>query len=684
MRINKIKLNNIRSYVDQEIVFPANSLLLSGDIGSGKSTILLSIEFSLFGSQRGILTGSSLLRNGAKSGYVELDFDVDSKNIIIKRTLKKESNIVQDSGFVVIDGVKKEAGPMELRQIILDLLNYPQEFLTKSKSLIYRYTVYTPQEEMKQILLGSGELRADILRRVFGVEKYKVIRENSKILASRLKEKKKELSGMVSDLESKLSDKRISEGALSELSKESIRLVSESDELKVRIDSKKESLKKIADRIDMLREVKKEIELNSIKLENNLNRERDINLEVQDIEKQIRTLEKELAVKLGLGDVLKMIAEKEAELKVVENEISEINNKLSEYKVMEDNSRKIKSSLISLEICPLCRQKVSREHKHSIFDAEDKKTGEYASNLSLYKEKLIESRGKYDHYKKELAELSERKSLIEVNKIKKRSVNDKSDNRKKLLESLTKIKEEIKKLSQSKELMESKLAEFEGVEERYREEERTLSQLLEKEKILGLDTAAIKAKIEGIKGIIENLAQEIGKKLKIKEHIDYLENINNLIDQNLVLILENIEKQVMMKIYFDFNSFFRKWFSLLMKEENLDVKLDEEFTPVIEQNGYNVDYVHLSGGEKTAIALAYRLSLNQVINNLVTAIKTSDLLILDEPTDGFSDEQLDRIRLVLEELKINQVIIVSHEPKIESFVENVIRLKKEDHISRVV
>ena len=56
-------------------------------------------------------------------------------------------------------------------------------------------------------------------------------------------------------------------------------------------------------------------------------------------------------------------------------------------------------------------------------------------------------------------------------------------------------------------------------------------------------------------------------------------------------------------------------------------------------------------------------------------------LILDEPTDGFSDEQLDRMRLVLDQLNANQVIIVSHESKIESFVDNVIRLRKIDHVS---
>lgn len=63
MKIKRITLDNIRSYEHQEITFPEGSVLLSGDIGSGKTSILLGIEFALFGLQPG-QKGSSILRNG--------------------------------------------------------------------------------------------------------------------------------------------------------------------------------------------------------------------------------------------------------------------------------------------------------------------------------------------------------------------------------------------------------------------------------------------------------------------------------------------------------------------------------------------------------------------------------------------------------------------------------------------
>ena len=111
--------------------------------------------------------------------------------------------------------------------------------------------------------------------------------------------------------------------------------------------------------------------------------------------------------------------------------------------------------------------------------------------------------------------------------------------------------------------------------------------------------------------------------------------------------------------------------------------MDEEFTPIVMQNGYETEVGSLSGGEKTSLALAYRLALNKVINDVIENIKTKDLIILDEPTDGFSSEQLDKVREVVDLLGLQQIIIVSHETKIETFVDNVIRVRKEEHVSSV-
>ena len=199
MKVKKISLNNIRSYKDQEILFPEGSTLLSGDIGSGKTSILLGIEFSLFGLQPG-QKGSSLLRNGEDEGGVKIEFEVDEKEVIIERTLKRGKSISQDYCSIIVDGAKKEVSVTELKTMVLDLLNYPMEF-AKKQNFLYRFTVYTPQEEMKQIILQDPDTRINTLRHVFGIDKYKKILENTSILLTKLREEKRMKEGITSTLE---------------------------------------------------------------------------------------------------------------------------------------------------------------------------------------------------------------------------------------------------------------------------------------------------------------------------------------------------------------------------------------------------------------------------------------------------------------------------------------------------
>ena len=148
MQIKKIRLKNIRSYEDEEIKIPDGITLLSGNIGSGKSTILLSIDFVLFGIRRGELDGSSLLRNGADTGYIILDLIINNKQISIKRILKKTSaGITQSAGYLTVNDITKELTPVELKQRILELLNYPQEIYQRKdcKYVLTKMVVFRKQ-----------------------------------------------------------------------------------------------------------------------------------------------------------------------------------------------------------------------------------------------------------------------------------------------------------------------------------------------------------------------------------------------------------------------------------------------------------------------------------------------------------------------------------------------------------
>jgi exonuclease SbcC len=180
---------------------------------------------------------------------------------------------------------------------------------------------------------------------------------------------------------------------------------------------------------------------------------------------------------------------------------------------------------------------------------------------------------------------------------------------------------------------------------------------------------------------IESLNKKI---VELKERVDkiiFTDQIGTWLNHHFIPSLEQIESQVLISVKEEFNRLFQKWFYLLIEVGDIDVEIDEFFTPVVNQSGYRLEVDSLSGGEKTSIALAYRLALNEIIRRMI--MLEDNLLILDEPTDGFSKEQLVQIKYVLEELSAAQVIVVSHEKELEGFVETIFRVVKESEKSQV-
>lgn len=147
--------------------------------------------------------------------------------------------------------------------------------------------------------------------------------------------------------------------------------------------------------------------------------------------------------------------------------------------------------------------------------------------------------------------------------------------------------------------------------------------------------------------------------------------------------VESIERSRLAQINETFNCFFQQWFTDLIAEEEISVRVDEAFTPLVEQDGYEVDADGLSGGERTSLALAYRLALNTIVRKEIGADQDS-LLILDEPTDGFSAAQLYRLRDILLDAGCDQLIMVSHEKELEGFVDTLYQVTKEDGVSSVI
>ncbi|MBT3406326.1 SMC family ATPase [Candidatus Woesearchaeota archaeon] len=822
MILKSLKLENIRSYLCEKIDFPEGSLLLSGDIGSGKSTVLQAIEFALFGTRRDQLSAESLLRHGEIQGSVELAFNIKGEDISIRRNLRKtKDSIKQEAGFIIRDNVKKEATAIELKTIIIEMLGYPQDLVSKSKSMVYRYTVYTPQEDMKSIIYDDKETRLNTLRKVFGIDKYKLIKENAVTYVRTLKEKRKELEGRFADLAGKLKQKELYEEESKRITKDVEIITPTIRTLKEQITQKKELIQQGEDNVKRFLDTKKKIlvaeekvlahtqqikkqqewierldveilsinnKLSTMKIDENPINSDQIDAEIEELQTKIQSKEKkeselnailnstkesvkiiqeEITIKeskLKLLnkkkddlDIIKLEVESkkivEEELNIINKELDELKAKINECTININLSTKTKEDISSLDTCPTCIQPVTTEHKTKITETEDGKIATHSKEKDTLTSELTEKENKIKSLKEQLITLQEKEKnflilkselenlkeiqneitqketqrqdtnkkaeelerqinslkmlntealLAQINKKKEllkthqdtilkikekshleQSLKSKNNDKTRLRSQRDNLQEETNALLNLKITLEKRVSELKECEVTYENLRHDLEQISKQEKEVEIKHAQLTQNLSNINKVLEDINDEVKLKVCFKEKAQKVAQIQNWLEEYFVNLVTLMEKQIMSKVYHQFNNLFSEWFNLIIEDEMLSAKLDEEFTPVVMQNGYETNVRSLSGGEKTALALSYRLALNKVINDVISEINTKDLIILDEPTDGFSAEQLDRVRDVIQQLKMRQIIVVSHESKVESFVESVLKITKDNHVSTI-
>lgn len=800
MLLQQLKLENIRSYTNQTITFPSGSTILAGDIGSGKSTILLAIEFALFGTSRPDLPAEALLRKGANNGSVELQFVLDREEIIIKRNLKRDKDgIKQTAGYVLINDLKKELMPIELKAEMIAKLGYPEEFITKNKNYLFRYTVYTPQEEMKLILQDEPEARLDVLRKAFNIDKYKTVRENLQYYLRILRQNQNVLQAKTEPYEEQKQKLERLNLELEQILKLLAELTPQLHSQKEQWQQQKEILetleqqqqvywqkvqqqKHLAATITEKKQLQQQLKLKTEQIERQL---KELllpeSLNQEEIEQQLKALEEQKNLILTansrqqerLNYLQKLIQETQQNLRLEEAQLSsqgekelliekltteiqakeswqkksleleeyftELSRQIASHKTLINQSLELKNKIQSLAQCPTCLQEVTMSHKQEILTVEEEKIRtaerlltEYDHRLNMIlvqrtaarnnlqqfsqqenmliklkveQQRAVERQTALTRMKEQLLAWNKEKEEVEINsqqwpiaKVKEldRQVQQSrlllqqyqqqqylERNRTELLKQETELTENLQQLQSRLITLEQELETQKDVSIKINEQKITVNHLAQKEQELQLLEMRFQTQKQNLQQQQQELQLSLQRLQELKNSLKQLQELHYWLEEHFLNLTYTIEKQVMLNIHHLFSQLFQEWFSILIEDGNMSSRLDDAFTPVIEQNGYEIDFANLSGGERTSAALAYRLALNKVINEVIPQIKTKDLLILDEPTDGFSSEQLDKVREVLERLNLKQTLIVSHESKIETFVDNVIRVRKEGQVSGV-
>jgi len=799
MILNSLVINNIRSYDHEEVVFPRGISLFEGDIGSGKSTILMAIEFALFGL--GSHKGESLLAKKSEIGYVILEFSVDNEKYEIKRELKrKSSGVNQDpkNSWIKIDGVTEPLSPSELKQRVLQILKFNEPADPKAESKIFRYAIFTPQEAMKEVLSDSKK-RLETIRKAFGIEDYSIAQSNAKEILSKIKTKSAVFAERFSDisqLESEINEsqkmiinlkskKSQNENKMKSLESEEKTKLKELKELqdknnnKVKLELKKESLEERIEsdkkRVETIEQEFAEFELElkdkNTKFEKLMEIKKpetkksipNIELEIKKFQKKNDELIKSESEKNSLEIDINRLKEKfgekiqsdessinsilndlETEKESLEKFADEISEKLDKVKGQQVQKQTLKESLqkeiekfTSLgNACPTCKQEITEIHHHNLVDEKQNDVDALSKELETITDSFFESKKKsseinqklesYEHEIEEISKIlprieeynskSDRYNQLDLGIIELKKNSPYGDNP---VEYLTELKDELVRFEgvtaqmiqivdakqkiektivnhqQEVDLIDSqnsqRLSELEEIEkkltsidesEKISEKEDELNSM--RKEILQV-SSVIAATSENLKNQNKKVKENESKVIESKKwetKYKKFDQFGQWLEIFFIPTISQIEKQVLLSILQNFNETYTRWYSILVEDPTKESRIDENFTPIINQDGYDQEIGYLSGGEKTSIALAYRLTLNSLIRKETESMK-SNLLILDEPTDGFSKNQLGKIREILDELKSEQIVLVSHEKELETYVDNILYVSRENGISKI-
>ena len=692
MKIDSILIENIRSHVKTYIKFSEGFNCLVGGLGAGKSSILYAIDFALFGDPIG-RSYEYLLREGADVGRVALKFIENGKEYTLWRGLRRRGNrISQDAeqlklfrGEKLIAEMKNEAVTEQLKSII----GIDKE--------IFRDIMWVRQERLKEILDMTPTERRKRLDQLFGVSDYETswanLRSiqrwyeseqrtlerdpdviNMESMQSMYDEAVKELSIREAELEEARKQLQEAELRFKEaltrlegvmaLRRESEKLKAKEAELKAKIGSLEGICARLA------REIKeRRIRVNNLeeRLEALNIREEALRKSLKDLDLPTNISQEEL--QSHINSIIEQISSIQGEEENVRNEIRRATQRIT--------------NLIKENRCPLCLQPLPPEYK-------DRLIKNLYQEISDYKQQLNE-------LEKNIRELGNLRSNLftifsnlQTIQPKKEEIARHLKNERNLLngalQELSEKEREIKTLKRQLLTLQSKIREFdysklEEAQRLYNEAMEKHSSLKYKVQNLEAQKSEIMLRLKSLKERLDTAQSKIERLEKVKKILGFIEEARQAY------------RSIQPKIRRDFIKYLERVIQHILDDlagsdgPSLTVKIDENYTPIIiGEEGYERNVLNISGGERTFLALAYRLGVGQLIMHIKSGRGLS-MLLLDEPTEslGREDGSIDRLAELISRLKtVEQVIAVTHSEAFAEKADYVIRVEKREGRSTIL
>jgi exonuclease SbcC len=670
--VRRLTLKNIRSYNDGEetaLDLPEGVVLFEGDIGSGKSTLLHAIEFALFGFSD--LKGSHLLSERKQSGRVSITFESGGTEYTILRHLRaRGEGIIQEDCYISTNEERTKLSPSDLKERVVSILGFNEPTHPKAESLVYRYAVFTPQEKMKDILVQNPEDRMHVIRRILGAQSYQIAAENSETIERAIKDIAHDLNRESEDLEAREDELKAAAEGIADLERElpmlkdaqakASRLVITTEAEWKQYLGQKEALSRAEATVPRLRE---DIS--------------DVTDEINEHEQTLKDLEARLADEImPVIRRFESMPKQESEARQIQSRLDTERERLAQLSsskaALEGDLRRARD-LVARGVCPLCGQKISGDmsarSEHSEQELAGVETQLHAATVSITS--LTAELERATDY--ESAESDYARAQKDENRV---STEIKAARRK--------LQKATEKLAQRKAELNTanlQIKEMSGIYDKLAELQKKLDGARELDKQASLGLSRAHADLENGRKDLVRLNAEVAKMRAARARSKHLGRYQSWLSSFFRPTVKLIESQTLIQAAARFNEHFQRFFASLVDDSDMVVRVREDFTPVFERQGFEQDYEALSGGERTSMALAYRFALNSVVRESLLA--QPELVILDEPTDGFSKEQIYKMRGLLEELDSRQVILVSHEKELESIADHIYQVEKKNGTSTV-
>jgi len=704
MIIKAIWLHNIRSYKDEIIAFPEKGItVIYGDIGSGKTSILGAIGFALFGNVPGAPsdplarfanpTARDLLRRGASKGFIRLWIKSGGKDIIIHREIQETGRTVQDKGgWILVAGKNVEPGlkhlsATEMRSYIMELLGLPEE-KTRARSRVFASAIYVPQFGVHSVLTVSGEERSEIVNRVLNLYKYSLAKNRIDTLKSVIRRKiERELRIKERELEIEISKEHEIKKNIEKLEREMLELKRKLKELSEKIDAKNkeaeelekrvlEKQKEISEletyskRVEELNIAKEELleeigEKNTAEILKELNESREklseIFKEIEKLEKLRNNISSEIS---SLQSALNAkIKSKESVISKLQLKKGELNKLIERLREIEDLERKGK--------CPVCKQPVTHTHAKELKNGIKSKVTKVESEIKELSNKV---KALENGIKSLENTINEKNNVLkEVNNRYSTALTDYKEANSKVTKlsvlyekakKLEEISSELKVLQEKLSRKEHVIKEYNRLKQKLEDIKKEHAELTEEYRSASEDYGRVRGELKGLREMLKQIDEKKEKLNEIRAEINKYTRYLNFVNKYILSIISEVERYVKNRAFSAFREEFMKIFKTLMSGyENIDVEIKPDFSLSFKAkiDGVLKTIETPSGGQLTCISLAYRLALNRVARSMIPQL-SKGLLILDEPTYGFSPERVELLRKVLfSPGGPNQVIVVTHD-----------------------